>query len=110
MPGKCELAQHIIGEIAPVQDIKPAERDATGPDLLHPRLVFLPPGIREGRPVEVMPERPEDPFGLAGNPRPPVDQGPKHIEENGSHGGHSAAYALKAKSLKNDGSDGSLTF
>src|SRR5690242_13654650 len=106
MPCKREFAQRVTGEIAhakarhkslevaPVQDVEPAERDAAGANLLHAWLVFAPPGVREGGPVEVIPKRLQNPFGLAGNPRPPVDEGSKHVEKYSPNGGHGAAHNL----------------
>jgi hypothetical protein len=106
MPGKREFAQHLIGEIAhakarhetlkvaPVQDVQFAERDTAGTDLLHAGLVFGPPGVGKGRPVQVIPKRLQEPFGLAGDPRPPVDEGPEHVEEHRPNGGHDEACGL----------------
>ena len=64
MPGQIELPQHILGkpadlearqdafEIAPVQHVELAERDAPGADLLHGALVLAAPGVGEGEPVD----------------------------------------------------------
>ena len=64
VPGKRQFVQHRVGqilqakarqkafEIAPVQHVELAERDAAGAHLLHAALVLAPPGIGESRPVE----------------------------------------------------------
>ena len=59
-------------EVAPVQHVELAERDAAGAHLLHGGLVFAAPGVREGEPVEGVAERREDASRLRA--RSPVRQ------------------------------------
>ena len=47
-------ARHETLEVAPVQHVELAERDAAGAHLFHAGLVFAPPGVGEGDPVEVV--------------------------------------------------------
>ena len=86
--------RHETLEVVPVKHVELAEGDASGPHLFHSWLVFGPPGVGKGRPVQVIPKRLQEPFDLAGNPRPPVDEGPEHVEEHRPNGGHDEACGL----------------
>ena len=68
-------------EIAPVQDVELAECDPPAADFFHRRLVFVAPGIGEGKPVERMAKRLEDHLGFARDAAAPVDQRTEHVEE-----------------------------
>ncbi len=68
-------------EHTPMQYIEPTKRYSPRPNLLHGRLIFSAPRVRECQPVESVPLRFEDRLGLARDPSPPVDQCPKYIEE-----------------------------
>src|SRR5262245_55630811 len=81
-------AWHEPFEIAPVQNIELAERDLAGANFLHSGLVFTPPGIREGKPVEVVSKGSEDPLRLAAHRGAPVDERPKHVKKHRPNGGH----------------------
>ena len=66
MPGEIEMAQCVLGqtrhaearqdalEVAPVQDVEPAERQPAGADFLHRGLVFAAPRVGKFEPVERM--------------------------------------------------------
>ena len=49
--------------------------------LLHAGLVFGPPGVGKGDPVEAVAEGGKDAFGLARDRCSPVDDGAEHVEE-----------------------------
>ncbi len=66
-----------------MQDIKLAEWQPTGSDFLHRRLIFAPPRIRKGKPVECIAERLQDQLGLAGDTGTPIDQSSKNVKEQG---------------------------
>ena len=100
VPRHGEVVEHRVGEagqakardetleIEPVEHVELRKRDTTGANRLHAGLVFRPPGVGEGDPVEAMAERTEDFFRLAGDRGAPVDKRPEHIEEQGFDAGH----------------------
>jgi hypothetical protein len=102
-------------EIAPVQHVELAKRDPARPDLLHTGLIFAPPGIREGRPVDLVAKGFKEPLCLPGDSRSPIHQGSEYVEEDRPDGGHDRCRGLilcpatrpvlsvkiMAKSLKN---------
>ncbi len=66
-----------------MQHVELGEGLPAGAHLLHPGLIFAPPGVGEGRPVEVIPKGAEYFFGLPGDRGTPVDEGAEYIEEQG---------------------------
>ena len=98
MPREIQITQDVLGqilqseprqdalEVAAMEHVELRERDAARAHLLHARLIFVAPGIGEGRPVEGMAARPEDRRGLARDAAAPIDQGPEHVEEQRLHG------------------------
>ena len=54
-------------EIAPVQHIELGKRLPAGAHLLHSGLVFAAPGVREGRPIDLVAQSPKNFFGLPGD-------------------------------------------
>ncbi len=96
MPDQRHIVEHFVGQVlqaearqeasdvAPVQHVELGEGLPAGAHLLHPRLIFSPPGVGESGPVETIPERLEDFFGFPGNRRAPVNHGSKYVEEQGS--------------------------
>ncbi len=93
VPRQIEIARHLLGEavdaetrqdaleIVPVQHVELAERDAAAAHLLHRRLVLVPPGIGEGKPVELVAGRRKNALGLARDAAAPIDHGAEDIEE-----------------------------
>src|SRR5262245_26766336 len=100
MPRERKFAQSVVGqiaqtearhealEIAPVQHIEFAKRDPPGANFLHPGLVFTAPGVRKGKPVEVVSKGSEDPLRLASHRGAPVDERPEHVKKHRPNGGH----------------------
>src|SRR5947208_10721354 len=95
MPGQIEMMHDAIArrdaetrcnpiEVAPMQHVELAERNAPGAHFIHGRLILVPPGIRKGKPVKREAERLEDRLGFACNAASPIDQRPEHIEEEGA--------------------------
>ena len=101
--GECLLAQVLKPEarqdalqVMAVQHVELGERQAAGTDFLHAGLVFRPPGVGEGDPVEVIPQRPELGFRLPGHGRPPIHQGAEDVEEEGFDGRMGVSADMKA--------------
>ena len=73
-------------EIFAMQLVEPDKAAPAGADLLHRWLVFGPPSLGEGWPVEVVAERAEQRLRLARDRGAPVDEGAEDIEEQcGDH-------------------------
>jgi hypothetical protein len=66
-----------------MQGVELGERNAPALHLLHGGLVFAAPGIREGEPIQRMPERCQDALALAGDAGAPIDEGAEDVEEQG---------------------------
>src|SRR6476660_4528292 len=91
MPGGVQLAAILLAqflqaetrtnavEVAPVQIVELAERNAAGPNLLHRRLIFRAPGFRERDPVELVPKWLKELFGLTSDAAPPIHYRPEYI-------------------------------
>src|SRR5689334_21916138 len=95
MPGVIEIVQRTVAErsdtkarenafeVAPVQDVELAERDAAGAHLFHRSLIFATPGVREGQPIERIAAGRQQGLRLARHRGAPVDQRAEYIEEQG---------------------------
>src|SRR4029450_9040959 len=93
VPGQVEIMQDAWGkagdaeprqdalQVAPMQHVEAAERNATVADLVHGRLIFSPPRIRERDTVDRMAEGAKKALGLAGDAGAPVDQRAEHVEQ-----------------------------
>src|SRR4029078_306163 len=81
-------ARHESFKIVPGQHVQPAKRYATGPDFLHPRLVFASPGVSEGKPVDLVSMGYTDPFRLAVDRCARVNERPEHVKKHRPNGGH----------------------
>ena len=93
VPGEVEIARGVVLEIrnpeprqdaleiAPMQHVELAERNAAGAHLFHAGLVFAAPRIGEGEPVKRMSPRLENALGLTRDAGTPVDQRAEHVEE-----------------------------
>src|SRR4029078_7560187 len=81
-------ARHEALKIAPVQDIELGKRNPAGANFLHPRLVFAPPSVCKGKPVELVSKGSKDPFRLAGDRGAPVDERSEYIKKHRPNGGH----------------------
>ena len=105
VPGEVESAAFFVAqraepearqdaiEVAPVQHVELAEPDAAGAHLFHGALIFVAPGIRQGRPVERIAARLEHRLGLARNPAAPIDQRAEDVEQQRFHGDHASLLA-----------------
>lgn len=64
-----------------MQHVKLRVRNATRTDLFHTWLVLLTPSVSEGLPVNNVAKRLQDPFRIAGNSMPPIDERTKDVEK-----------------------------
>src|SRR4051794_24458279 len=78
--GNAEPRQDTL-EIVPVQHVELAEWNTAAAYLIHRRLIFGTPGIREGKRVESEAARLENGLSLARDAAAPIHQRPEHVEE-----------------------------
>jgi len=85
-----ERAQYDV-EVAPMQRVELAERQAAAADVVHRRLVLAAPGVREGEPVDGDAARGERRFRFTRDRAPPVDERAEHVEQQCMEGRHRAS-------------------